>query len=53
MEYASADPWFNNQAYSDTLNPEAIDEFIELTHEAYYKSVGSYLWPYGACHFHG
>ena len=41
MEYASADPWFNNQAYSDTLNPEAIDEFIELTHEAYYKSVGS------------
>lgn len=41
MEHASADPWFNNQAYSDTLNPEAIDEFIQLTHEAYYRSVGS------------
>ena len=43
MEYASADPWFNNQAYVDTLNPEAIAEFISYTHEAYYKSAGAYF----------
>lgn len=40
MEYASADPWFNNQAYVDTLNPEAIAEFIRITHEAYAKNIG-------------
>ncbi len=40
MEYASADPWFNNQAYVDTLNPEAIAEFIRITHEAYAGAIG-------------
>lgn len=40
MEYASEDPWFNNQAYVDTLNPDAIREFIEITHDAYYQNVG-------------
>lgn len=39
MEYASADPWFNNQAYVDTLNPEAIAEFVRITHEAYARNV--------------
>lgn len=43
MEYASADPWFNNQAYVDTLNPEAISEFIQITHEAYYKTIGEHF----------
>ena len=32
--------WYNNNTYLDTLNPEAIDKFIEVTHEAYYKNVG-------------
>lgn len=40
MEYATEDPWFNNCAYVDTLNPDAIREFIEITHEAYYQNVG-------------
>lgn len=40
MEHASADPWFNGQAYVDTLRPEAVREFIETTHEAYRRSVG-------------
>lgn len=40
MEYATEDPWFNNCAYVDTLNPDAIREFIEITHDAYYRSVG-------------
>lgn len=32
--------WFNNQPYVDTLNPEAIEKFLEVTHERYYKAVG-------------
>lgn len=33
-------PRFNNQTYVDTLNPEAIKRFIDVTYEAYKKSVG-------------
>lgn len=33
-------PWFNNQAYVDTLSKEAMDEFIKLTYEGYKKAVG-------------
>lgn len=32
--------WFNNQPYVDTLNPEAIKKFIEVTHERYKEAVG-------------
>ena len=32
MEHATEDPWFNKCAYVDTLNPDAIREFIEITH---------------------
>lgn len=31
--------WFNNQAYVDTLNPKAIEKFIEVTHEVYAKHL--------------
>ena len=40
LEHATEDPWFNNHAYVDTLNPEAIRSFIENTHEAYARHVG-------------
>ena len=33
-------PWFNNQAYVDTLNKEAIDKFIDITYNAYKDAVG-------------
>ena len=33
-------PRFNNQTYVDTLNPEAIKRFIEVTHEVYKKAIG-------------
>ena len=33
-------PWFNNQTYVDTLNPDAIRRFIEVTHEQYKRAVG-------------
>lgn len=32
--------WFEDQAYADTMNPEAVAEFIRVTHEAYYRYVG-------------
>ena len=34
-------PWFNNQAYLDTISYEAVAKFIEVTHEAYKSAVGS------------
>ncbi len=33
-------PWFNNQAYVDTLSKDAMDEFIKLTYEGYKNAVG-------------
>lgn len=33
-------PWFNNQAYLDTLNKEAVDEFVKITGTAYKNAVG-------------
>ena len=32
---ADDNPWFNNQAYLDTLNPAAVKKFLEVTHEKY------------------
>lgn len=33
--------WYNGQTYIDTMSPEAMREFIRVTHEAYRKQVGS------------
>ena len=33
-------PWYNNQTYADTLNGEAIEKFVSITHEAYKQTVG-------------
>jgi hypothetical protein len=40
LKIDSPHSWFNNQTYVDTLNPEAIEKFIELTHERYRAAVG-------------
>ena len=32
--------WYNNQTYIDTLSPEAVDEFIRVTYDAYKENVG-------------
>lgn len=32
--------WFEDQAYVDTMNPEAVAEFIRVTHEVYAREVG-------------
>ena len=40
MEHATADPWFNDTAYVDTLHPQAIRDFLSSTHEVYAKHTG-------------
>jgi len=37
---SSPSGWFNNQTYIDTLNPEAMREFIKITYETYKNKVG-------------
>ena len=32
--------WYNGQAYLDTMNPEAVKRFIEVTHETYRDRCG-------------
>ena len=32
--------WFNGEAYIDVLDKDAVDKFIEVTHEEYKKVVG-------------
>ena len=39
-EVSGDNPWFNNQAYLDTLNPEAVQQFLKAAHEKYAKGVG-------------
>ncbi len=39
MEIASPSPWYNNQTYINTLDPAAMQRFIEVTYEGYRKYV--------------
>ena len=41
LETAEPSARLNHQTYVDVLNPDAIQRFIEVTHEAYLKEVGS------------
>jgi len=34
-------PWHNDGAYLDTMNPDAVAEFIRVTHRAYADRFGS------------
>ena len=40
LEIADESPWFNNQAYINTLDKKAIERFVEVTHERYKEIVG-------------
>lgn len=40
LEISGKNPWFNDQAYANLLDPEMVREFIRVTHESYYKAVG-------------
>ncbi|MBO5883692.1 MAG: hypothetical protein J6Q78_04740 [Clostridia bacterium] len=39
-EISDNSPWFNGQAYVDTLNHKAIEKFIDVTYKPYEKAVG-------------
>ncbi|MFT4143964.1 MAG: glycosyl hydrolase [Mobilitalea sp.] len=39
-EIKENNPWYNDQAYADTLNKEAIECFINTTHEKYAAALG-------------
>ncbi len=39
LELARENGWFNNQTYINTLDKKAMDRFIEVTYEAYEKTV--------------
>lgn len=43
LECARDNPWYNGQAYVDTLMPEAIERFLEITHQSYKEKVGAYF----------
>jgi len=40
IEMAKPDSWYNGYTYLDTLNHEAVKEFIRVTHEAYRREIG-------------
>ena len=40
LEYAKPTPWFNGQAYADTLQKSVIESFVNITHERYKECIG-------------
>lgn len=41
LEVSGDHPWFNNQAYVNTLDKKAIERFVQVTHEKYYEVLGT------------
>ncbi len=35
--------WFNGETYLDTMNPEAVQRFVEVTHEHYLGEIGEHF----------
>lgn len=40
MVSSAGSGWYNGESYIDTMNPEAVAQFIKITHEKYYKELG-------------
>ncbi len=43
LKVHASSPWYNNQTYLDTLNPEAVKRFVEVTHDRYKETIGEYF----------
>lgn len=43
LESPAENPWYNYQTYGDTLNKEAMDQFIHITYDALKDAVGDYF----------
>ncbi|HOK56991.1 MAG TPA: glycosyl hydrolase, partial [bacterium] len=42
-EFAKESDWYNGYTYLDTMDPEAVKQFIKITHENYKKYCGKYF----------
>ena len=40
LEIHQQSSWYNDQSYLDTLNKNAVEKFVEVTHEKYKEKVG-------------
>ena len=40
VKVSEDDPWYNGQAYLNTLDPASVQEFIKVTYNAFHKAVG-------------
>lgn len=40
VKLAKESPWFNDQTYIDVFNQEAVEYFIQVTHQKYYDKLG-------------
>ncbi len=36
-------PWYNGQTYLDTMNHDAVNKFIEVTHQTYQREIGEHF----------
>ncbi len=43
LEVSGNSAWYNNQAYLNTLDKKAVERFIQVTHEAYYRELGEHF----------
>ncbi|MFA5865666.1 MAG: glycosyl hydrolase [Phycisphaerae bacterium] len=43
LQNTQPSPWYNNFTYLDTLSPQAVEKFIDVTHEAYRRTVGEHF----------
>ncbi len=41
VELKEEEEWFQGKTYSDTMNPDTVDEFINVTHEKYKSALGN------------
>ena len=39
-EMSAPSEWFNDDAYADNLNPDAVAAFLDITYEAYQQEIG-------------
>lgn len=40
LEIHQPDSWYNDRTYLDTLNKDAVERFIQVTHERYKETIG-------------
>ncbi len=59
-EYMEKSSWFNGETYLDTMNPEAVKEFLNVTHQRYWEkfhskfaSVVPGIFSDEPCYIHG